>query len=430
MAATPLPTVPDNGAAANELSVNAPSLAGATSDAPTSDAASPDAASPNAATSRSGERLQKLLARAGLSSRRAAEELIAAGRVSVNGHVITEPGQRADPSHDRITVDGQPLKLPTGPAIVLLMHKPTGVVTTRKDPEGRTTVTHLLPDKFKHLHPVGRLDYDTAGALLLTDDGSLTQLLTHPSHRVEKVYWARVKGHVSVATLKQLEAGVYLEDGKTAPCRARVRAQTEHNALIQLTLHEGRNRQVRRMMEAVGHPVRALRRVRVAGLGLEELLPGTFRQLLPGEVHALRKAAEGKGQKVPGRRPQAGIRKPSRQMAGGAQKEGGSGGARSMSGDTSVSRSAGQGVAKRVTPGRTKRATQDAATRATGAAQSKARPGTRPGATSNKTQGATQRATQHPVARRIDKKWAQQSPPPPERQWGRKVRPNSTSRVP
>jgi 23S rRNA pseudouridine2605 synthase len=238
------------------------------------------------------QRLQKLLSRAGISSRRAAEEIIEQGRVSVNGHIMTELGFKADPDVDRIVVDGQPLRLPTGPATVLLLHKPTGVVTTKKDPEGRTTITHLLPEKYRHLHTVGRLDFDTSGVLLLTDDGSLTQLLTHPSHGVEKVYWARVRGIVTVETLRKLEAGVFLDDGKTAPCKARVRAQTERNALIQLTLREGRNRQVRRMLEAVGYPVRALRRVKFADLALEGLLAGEFRVLLPGEVHALRKAAE------------------------------------------------------------------------------------------------------------------------------------------
>lgn len=241
-----------------------------------------------------GERLQKLIARGGVSSRRAAEELISQGRVLVNGHVVTELGARADIAVDRINVDGRPLRISSGPATVLLMHKPAGVVTTRLDPEGRTTITHLLPEKYRHLHPIGRLDFDTSGVLLLTDDGSLTQLLTHPSHGVEKVYWARVRGQISVATLKQLEAGIFLEDGKTAPCRARVRAQTERNALIQLTLREGRNRQVRRMLEFVGHPTRALRRVKFANLALEGLLPGEHRVLLPGEVHALRKAAEAK----------------------------------------------------------------------------------------------------------------------------------------
>ncbi len=252
--------------------------------------------SPNA------ERLHKLIARAGIASRRGAEEIVAQGRVMVNGKVVTETGSKADPSRDRIVVDGQPLHVPTTTTVVL-MNKPLGVVSTKKDPEGRTTVTHLLPDKYKTLHPIGRLDYDTSGVLFLTDDGSLTQLLTHPSHGVEKVYWARVRGTVSVQTLKTLEAGIYLQDGKTAPCKARVRAQTENNALVQITLREGRNRQVRRMLDAVGHQVRALRRVRVASFALDGLLPGEFRVLLPGEVHALRKAAETKAKSKPATKP-------------------------------------------------------------------------------------------------------------------------------
>lgn len=241
-----------------------------------------------------GERLQKLIARAGIASRRAAEELISQGRVSINGHVIKELGAKADPDRDRILVDGKPLRFRTGPSTVVLLHKPRGVVTTKNDPEKRSTVYDLLPRQYQHVHPVGRLDYDTAGILLLTDDGELTQMLTHPSHGVEKVYSARVRGLVPLTTIKKLEAGIYLEDGKTAPCRIRMRAQTENNSLVELTLHEGRNRQVRRMLEAVGHPVSALRRIRFGGLDLEGVPVGTFRVLLPGEVNKLHKLAEAK----------------------------------------------------------------------------------------------------------------------------------------
>lgn len=253
------------------------------------------------------------MARAGISSRRAAEELIAQGRVSINGHVTTELGAKADLTEDKVLVDGRPLSLPAANTVVVF-HKPAGVVTTKSDPEGRTTILHYLPKKWHALHPIGRLDFDTSGVLLLTDDGELTQLLTHPSHGAEKVYWARVAGTVSVSTLKQLEAGIWLEDGKTAPCRARVRAQTEKNALVQLTLHEGRNRQVRRMLEAVGHPVRALRRVRFADIELDGLVSGGYRQLLPGEVHALLRYAEKpKKAKAPRRKPDP--RKPTSKMA-------------------------------------------------------------------------------------------------------------------
>jgi len=256
------------------------------------------------------ERLQKLIARAGVASRRAAEELIRQGRVVVNGHTITELGFKADPVRDAIVVEGHPLKMPSGPANVVLLHKPKGVMTTKNDPEGRPTIMQLLPKKYAHLHPVGRLDYDTSGVLLLTDDGSLTQLLTHPSHGVSKVYRARVRGHVAPDALKRLESGVRLEDGKTAPCKARVRAQTEQNSLVEITLREGRNRQVRRMLEAVGHPALALRRVRFGNCDLEGLLPGAHRLLLPGEVHQLRKLAE----KPVEQRTQSEAHKPARKQ--------------------------------------------------------------------------------------------------------------------
>lgn len=252
------------------------------------------------------------MARAGVASRRAAEELITQGRVSINGHITQELGAKADPDVDRILVDGRPLALPSASTVVVF-HKPAGVVTTKSDPEGRTTFLHYLPKKWHSLHSIGRLDFDTSGVLLLTDDGELTQLLTHPSHGAEKVYWARVAGTVSVATLKQLEAGIWLEDGKTAPCRARVRAQTEKNALVQLTLTEGRNRQVRRMLEAVGHPVRALRRVRFAEIELDDIPSGGYRELIPAEVHVLKKYAEKpKKAKAPARK--TAPRKPTGKM--------------------------------------------------------------------------------------------------------------------
>jgi pseudouridine synthase len=242
------------------------------------------------------ERLQKLLSRAGIASRRAAETLIAEGCVSVNGHVVTELGAKADPRADKIVVNGKPLVFSDAEKIVVLLHKPRGYVTTKSDPEGRATVLDLLPKKLAHLNPVGRLDFNTAGVLLLTDDGDLLHFLTHPSRGVEKVYHARVGGKVLPETIRQIESGVFIEDGerkiKTAPCRARVHAQTESNALVEITLHEGRNRQVRKMLEAVGHRVSSLRRVKFGNLELDEMPAGTYRVLLPGEVHALRKLTE------------------------------------------------------------------------------------------------------------------------------------------
>jgi pseudouridine synthase len=254
------------------------------------------------------ERLQKLLSRAGIASRRAAETLITEGRVSVNGHVTTELGAKADPRADKIVVNGKPLVFSDAEKIVVLLHKPRGYVTTKSDPEGRATVLDLLPKKLAHLNPVGRLDFNTAGVLLLTDDGDLLHFLTHPSHGVDKVYHARVGGKVLPETIRKIESGIFIEDGekkvKTAPCRARVHAQTENNALVEITLHEGRNRQVRKMLEAVGHRVSSLRRVKFGNLELDEMPAGAYRTLLPGEVHALRKLAE-KGVSKKSRAPQS-----------------------------------------------------------------------------------------------------------------------------
>ncbi|MDF2439788.1 MAG: rRNA synthase, partial [Abditibacteriota bacterium] len=280
-----------------------------------------------------GERLHKLIARAGLASRRAAEEMIAEGRVVVNGHVIRELGFKADPDVDRIVVDGHPLRLPSGPTTVVALHKPRGVMTTKDDPEGRATVMELLPTRLAHLHPVGRLDFETSGLLLLTDEGELTQKLTHPSHGVEKVYQARVRGNVSLDTVRKLENGVFLDDGKTAPCRVRVRAQTERNALLEITLHEGRNRQVRRMLEAVGYPVSSLRRIRFGPIDLVGIAPGDHRILLPGEVHLLHKAADSKTKPL---RPRAGVAK-GKQKSTRVAKATGTTSARSASAKTGTS---------------------------------------------------------------------------------------------
>ncbi len=238
------------------------------------------------------ERVSKLIARAGVASRRAAEDLISAGRVAVNGHFISEQGTKADPEQDKITVDGTPLKLEDKPPLVVVLHKPKYTITTRDDPEKRATVFDLLPHTYANLHPVGRLDFETSGVLLLSDDGTLTHLLTHPSHGVEKVYEARVRGTVEKGAIEHLERGVRLEDGVTAPCRARVLAQREKNALVEITLREGRNRQVRRMLEEVGHPASSLRRVSFAGVELEGLQSGEHRELLPAEVKQLRRVSE------------------------------------------------------------------------------------------------------------------------------------------
>jgi 23S rRNA pseudouridine2605 synthase len=231
-----------------------------------------------------GERLQKVLARVGFGSRRACEELIGTGRVTVNGEAATL-GRRVDPSSDRIQVDGVPV--PSAPGLVYyLLNKPAGVVTTASDPEGRSTVVDLVPAT-PRVFPVGRLDYETEGLLLLTNDGELSQGLTHPSRGVEKAYLAEVEGVPSRGALRRLREGIVLDDGPTAPARVRMAQSVPGGAALEIVIHEGRNRQVRRMCEAVGHPVRRLVRTRIGPLVDRRLAPGRWRPLEPSEVRAL-----------------------------------------------------------------------------------------------------------------------------------------------
>jgi 23S rRNA pseudouridine2605 synthase len=231
-----------------------------------------------------GERLQKVLARSGFGSRRTCEALIEAGRVTVNGEVA-DLGRRVDVEHDRVAVDEIPVST-RGGLVYYLVNKPRGVVTTARDPEGRPTVVDLVPVE-PRVFPVGRLDADTEGLLVLTNDGDLTHHLTHPSFGVEKEYLALVEGRPSAAALRRLREGVELDDGVTAPARAAlVPPQT-----IKLTIHEGRNRQVRRMCAAVGHPVVRLVRTRVGPIAERRLKPGEWRPLTQAEVRALAEAA-------------------------------------------------------------------------------------------------------------------------------------------
>ena len=227
-----------------------------------------------------GERLQKVLAARGWGSRRVCEDLIAAGRVTVNGEVA-ELGRRVDTEHDLVEVDGAPIGVKAG-LVYYLLNKPEGVVTTAKDPQGRRTVVQIVPDE-PRVYPVGRLDVATEGLLLLTNDGELANRLAHPSHGVEKEYLAEVQGHVSAGAVRQLREGVELEDGLTAPAKV----SQPNPGLLRITIHEGRNRQVRRMCEAVGHPVRRLVRVRIGPLRDTQLRPGEWRELTADEVKAL-----------------------------------------------------------------------------------------------------------------------------------------------
>jgi len=234
------------------------------------------------------ERLQKVLAHAGVASRRHCEELIVQGRVQVNGKVVRELGVKVNPDTDQIRVDGRLVKLERH--VYLLLNKPAGVITSVRDPQGRRVVTDLLKGVKERVYPVGRLDYDTSGLLLLTNDGELANQLAHPSYEIDKVYRAWVKGVPSPTQIKRLASGILLEDGMTAPGQARLlkTAAIGDKALLELTIHEGRNRQVRRMCEAIGHPVIALERVRLGFLTLEGLQPGEYRPLTTAEVARLK----------------------------------------------------------------------------------------------------------------------------------------------
>ncbi len=230
---------------------------------------------------RKGERLHKVLARAGVASRRKCEDLIASGRVTVNGAVAFTPGQRVDPEHDRIEVDGESISLPRTQTYVML-NKPAGYLSTVNDPHGRPTVLDLVQSD-QRLYPVGRLDMDSEGLMLLTDDGDLTQRLTHPSYEHEKEYHVLVKGQPALRTLELLREGIELEDGFTWPAEVSALRQEQGDTWLRFVIHEGRKRQLRRMCEAVGHAVRRLIRVRMGPLSLGKLAPGQYRTLTKGE---------------------------------------------------------------------------------------------------------------------------------------------------
>lgn len=230
-----------------------------------------------------GERLQKVLASTGWGSRRSCEELIAAGRVTVNGEVA-QLGRRVDADHDLIEVDGAPVGVKPG-LVYYLLNKPTGVVTTAKDTHGRRTVVELVPTE-PRVFPVGRLDVDTEGLLLMTNDGNLAHRITHPSHGVDKEYLVHVRGRVTPGEIRRLREGVELDDGITAPAAA----SQPQPGVLRLTIHEGRNRQVRRMCDAIGHPVLRLVRTRIGPITDRNLRPGDYRELSTGERRALAEA--------------------------------------------------------------------------------------------------------------------------------------------
>lgn len=234
-------------------------------------------------------RLQKILSTAGVASRRASEQIILEGRVSVNGQVVRTLGSKADPGKDTIKVDGRRIKTDVRQRYIVL-YKPKGYVTTRSDPEGRRTVMDLIGEG-AYIYPVGRLDYDSEGLLLMTTDGELAAHLTHPSHEVAKVYEVIVRGTPDPLALEKLRKGVYIDGRRTSPADVRTGSTVKGprpTTLLTITLHEGRNRQIRKMCSAVGLPVRDLRRVQMGPIGLGGLKPGQWRDLSPREVSSLR----------------------------------------------------------------------------------------------------------------------------------------------
>ena len=242
------------------------------------------------------ERLQKILSQAGVASRRLSEELITQGRVQVNGVTVTELGTKATQGVDEIKVDGRRVQTAQRKRYILL-HKPRGYITTRSDPEARPTVMDLLKGIREYIYPVGRLDYDSEGLLVLTNDGELAARLTHPRHEVDKVYEARVRGVLDEHTLERLAKGVTIDGKRTAPAKVRVidppnRRPTEvEQTRVELAIHEGRQRQVRKMFDAVGHPVMRLRRVRIGPIEDPNIPPGHWRELSPQEIAKLQRAA-------------------------------------------------------------------------------------------------------------------------------------------
>ncbi len=236
-------------------------------------------------------RLQKLIAGTGLASRRKAEALIAAGRVMVNGKTVTELGTKVDPERDHVKVDGKHLSA-AQPFVYLMLNKPKNVVSTLDDPGGRTTVKDYLHGVSVRVFPVGRLDFDSEGLMLLTNNGELAQAMLHPRYHVPRTYLIKVKGVLTDDEIRSLEQGVRLEDGMTGPAQVRKIRKVEANSWLEITIREGRKHQVKRMLEAVGHLVIKLLRIRMGSLILGDLQPGEFRFLTDREANALRRLVE------------------------------------------------------------------------------------------------------------------------------------------
>lgn len=241
------------------------------------------------------ERLQKYLARAGVASRRRAEELITSGRVKINNTVVKKLGTKINPQADTVTVDNQPVKAEE--KIYLLLNKPKGYITSLDDPQGRPVVTSLLKGVKQRVYPVGRLDFDSEGLLLVTNDGLLTHALTHPRYEIKKTYHAEVRGVPSREKLDRMAGGLELADGLTAPAEVHFLGQKQGRGLLEITIHEGRNRQIRRMCRHIGHPVIKLRRVRMGNLTVKDLPAGKYRELTPLELRKLKQLVDNKKNK-------------------------------------------------------------------------------------------------------------------------------------
>lgn len=237
------------------------------------------------------ERLQKFLSRSGVASRRKAEDLIVQGRVTVNNKAVTTLGTKVTLGKDLVTVDGK-LVEPSDERSYYIFYKPPGVVTTMSDPQGRPSIAHFIKEKSR-IYPVGRLDFDTEGALLLTDDGEIANWLMHPKYKVQRTYLAKVKGLPSLQTLEKLRGGVRLEDGMATPVSVDVFEKAEKNTWLKLVVVEGRHHLIKRMCAAIGHPVVRLFRPFHGGIGVEGLRPGEMRALVPNEVTLLRQVAKG-----------------------------------------------------------------------------------------------------------------------------------------
>lgn len=289
------------------------------------------------------ERLQKIIARAGVCSRRDAEKLIVDGRISVNGRVVTELGFKADPEFDEVAVDTVPLPShkvdPDAPCTYLLLNKPKGVLCTARDDHGRKTVLDLVPPHpGKRLYPVGRLDAESVGLVLLTDDGELTEQLTHPRYGVPKTYDVRLKGRIAGEDVRAFESGVWLSDGRTGASRVRIRKTGPRVSHVHVTLTEGRNREIRRVFAKLGFPVLSLRRIRIGPVEGRGLKVGQYRPLHHEEVEGLRRTIEdpdrrfrrrrGPGGRGARSRPRSGKPDPAKNRGGRGSRGGGQGGKR------------------------------------------------------------------------------------------------------